>query len=345
MKLLLKQFFILFMYGLLIIFSILSFTFFIFPLDDWSLLYQAKLFNLSYPVVIVGLLAVFAMLMAIITSITWRQSAVYIEKQLERLLHDEQLLTENYNELKKIDSYINKLHSKNQQQIEHAQQLATKHATEREKSLQEVVIQERSRLARDLHDSVSQQLFAASMMMSAINETEKLESKSISKQLHTVEDMIQQSQLEMRALLLHLRPVALKGKSLQDGIKQFLEELEERIPIDLERNIETFSVEKGIEDQLFRVLQEALSNALRHAEPSSIKVILIKRDHFIILRIQDDGKGFNLTEVQAGSYGLESMKERARDLGGTCKIVTLPEKGTRVEIKIPIQEKTGGENI
>src|SRR5699024_6831140 len=161
-----------------------------------------------------------------------------------------------------------------------------------------------SRLARDLHDSVSQQLFAASMMMSAINETEELESKSISKQLHTGEDMIQQSQLEMRALLLHLRPVALKGKSLQTGIKQFLEELEERIPIDLERNIETFSVEKGIEDQLFRVLQEALSNALRHAEPSSIKGILIKRDHFIILRIQDDRKGFNLTEVQAGGKNI-----------------------------------------
>src|SRR5699024_11227398 len=99
MKLLLKQFFILFMYGLLIIFSILSFTFFIFPLDDWSLLYQAKIFNLSYPVVIVGLLAVFAMLMAIITTITWRQSAVYIEKHIERLLHDEQLLTENFNKM------------------------------------------------------------------------------------------------------------------------------------------------------------------------------------------------------------------------------------------------------
>src|SRR5699024_12259883 len=113
------------------------------------------------------------MIIAIITSITWRQSAVYIEKQLERLLHDEQLLTENFNELKKIDFYINELQAKNQQQIEHAQQLATKHATEREKSLQEVVIQERSRLARDLHDSVSQQLFAASMMMSAINETEE----------------------------------------------------------------------------------------------------------------------------------------------------------------------------
>lgn len=345
MKLLLKQFFILFIYGVLIIFSILSFTFFIFPLDDWSLLYQAKLFNLAYPVVIVGLLAVFAILMAIITSLTWRQYAAYTEKQLERLLHDEQLLTENYNELKKIDYYINELQSKNQQQIEHAQQLATKNATEREQSLQEVVIQERNRLARDLHDSVSQQLFAASMMMSAINETNALENETTSQQLQTVENMIQQSQLEMRALLLHLRPVALKGKSLQEGMNQFLEELEERIPIDLESNIETFSVEKGIEDQLFRVLQEALSNALRHAEPSGITVTLIKRDHFIILRIQDNGKGFNLDEVQPGSYGLESMKERARDLGGTCKIVTLPQKGTRVEIKIPIQEKTGGENV
>lgn len=337
MKLFLKQFFILFIYGLLITLSILAFTFTIFPLDNWTLLYQAKLFSLAYPVIIIALIAVVALLMAIITTLTWRQYAVYTEKQLERLLHDEQLLSENYKELKKIDAYIHELQTKNQHQIEHAQQLATKNATEREQSLQEVVIQERSRLARDLHDSVSQQLFAASMMMSAINEANELADKGVSQQLKTVEEMIQQSQLEMRALLLHLRPVALKGKSLQEGINQFLQELEERIPIELTENIETFSVEKGIEDQLFRVLQEALSNALRHAEPKIISITLIKRDHFIILRIHDDGKGFDLDEVQPGSYGLESMRERARDLGGSCKIVTLPQKGTRVEIKVPVQ--------
>jgi len=337
MKLFLKQFFILFIYGLLITLSILAFTFTIFPLDKWTLLYQAKLFSLAYPVIIIALIAVVALLMAIITTLTWRQYAVYTEKQLERLLHDEQLLSENYKELKKIDDYIHELQTKNQRQIEHAQQLATKNATEREQSLQEVVIQERSRLARDLHDSVSQQLFAASMMMSAINEANELADKGVSQQLKTVEEMIQQSQLEMRALLLHLRPVALKGKSLQEGINQFLQELEEHIPIELTENIETFSVEKGIEDQLFRALQEALSNALRHAEPKIISITLIKRDHFIILRIHDDGKGFDLDEVQPGSYGLESMRERARDLGGSCKIVTLPQKGTRVEIKVPVQ--------
>lgn len=337
MKLFFKQSFILFIYGLLITLSILGFTFFVFPLDDWTLLYQAKIFNLTYPIVIICLLVVVALLMAVIVTLTWRQYALYTEKQLERLLYDEQLLSENYKEMKRIDAYINALQDKNQRQIEHAQQLATKNATEREQSLQEVVIQERSRLARDLHDSVSQQLFAASMMMSAINETKDVEDKAVSQQLQTVENMIQQSQLEMRALLLHLRPVALKGKSLQEGINQFLQELEERIPIDLAENIETFTVEKGIEDQLFRALQEALSNALRHAEPKSISVTLIKRDHFIILRIHDDGKGFDLDEVQPGSYGLESMRERARDLGGNCKIVTLPQKGTRVEIKVPVQ--------
>src|SRR5699024_8618202 len=120
---------------------------------------------------------------------------------------------------------------------------------EREESLQEVVIQERNRLARDLHDSVSQQLFAASMMMSAINET-TIEDPSLEKQIHLVEKMIHQSQLEMRALLLHLRPVALKGQSLQKGMRDFLGELINRTPIDLEFQIEDFKIEKGIEDQL-----------------------------------------------------------------------------------------------
>ena len=95
--------------------------------------------------------------------------------------------------------------------------------------MQEIIFQERNRLARELHDSVSQQLFAASMLMSAINEVKTPSDDWETKQLKMVEEMIHQSQLEMRALLLHLRPVALKGKSLQDGIKELLVELSQKV--------------------------------------------------------------------------------------------------------------------
>src|SRR5699024_6670053 len=274
----------------------------------------------------------------------WRHHLKYTERQLERLLHDQTLLDEAYKDLHEIEAYFQALQEKNKSQVEHAQRLATERANEREKSLQEVVVQERNRLARDLHDSVSQQLFAASMMMSAINETSEINDGAIHHQIKMVEKMIHQSQLEMRALLLHLRPVALKGKSLQEGIHDLLKELMDRIPIELDANIEDFSIEKGVEDQLFRILQEAVSNSLRHAEASLISITLIKRDGFIIFKVVDNGKGFNMEEINTGSYGLETMKERTQDLGGYFKIVTLPNNGARIEIKIPTLREEGDES-
>ena len=199
-------------------------------------------------------------------------------------------------------------------QIEQSQRLASERAQEREKSLQEVVLQERNRLARELHDSVSQQLFAASMMMSAINEQQKDEQEidtiSLKHQLSMVEKMIHQSQLEMRALLLHLRPVALKGKALHEGIKDLLNELSQRITLEINTKIEVFPIEKGVEDELFRILQEAISNTLRHANATKLEIMLIKRDQMIILRVVDDGVGFDITEkTKASSYGLQNMKK------------------------------------
>ncbi len=153
-------------------------------------------------------------------------------------------------------------------------------------------------------------------MMSAVNETVRKDAHELKRQIEQVEKMIHQAQLEMRALLLHLRPIALKGKPLQQGIKDLLSELSSRLPIELTLQAENFPIEKGVEDQLFRIVQEAISNALRHAEANRIDVLLIVRDQRIILRIVDDGKGFDMETIGTGSYGLENMKERAQDLGG-----------------------------
>ena len=107
--------------------------------------------------------------------------------------------------------------------------------------------------------------------------------------------------------------------------------------------LEGFSVEKGIEDHLFRFLQESVSNTLRHAKATLLEVLLIKRDGFIILRVTDDGIGFDVDENKAGSYGMQNMYERAVEIGGTLKMVSLKNKGTRLEVKIPIMN-VGEEN-
>src|SRR5699024_12251634 len=101
---------------------------------------------------------------------------------------------------------------------------------------------------------------------------------------------------------------------------------------------------KRIEDHLIRILQEAFSNTLRHAEANSMNITLIKIEMFIILRIVDDVKGFKMENANTGSYGLDTMRERSGDLGGNFKVVSLPNKGTKIEVKIPAIEERGDKN-
>lgn len=324
--------------------AVLTVTFILFPIDDYQLLFERKLFNLSY-LIVIGIIVLSVSLVAgIINSQLWKQQIHYIERQLDQLVHGQSLIDEDFKDLKEIDHRTELVQKKMAAQVEHAQKLATERAKEREESLQEVVNKERNRFARDLHDSVSQQLFAASMMMSAIIESSTIDDPALQHQIKMAEKMIQQSQLEMRALLLHLRPVQLKGKSLQEGMEDLLTELMNRLPIELHHSIEDFPIEKGIEDQLFRVLQEGVSNTLRHAEATKLTISLIKREGFIIMRIIDNGKGFSQQEINTSSYGLDTMRERSVDLGGEFKAVSIPDKGTRIEVKIPTITGAGDGN-
>ena len=215
------------------------------------------------------------------------------------------------------------------------QKLASEKANFEENKIHEIINEERHRLARELHDSVSQQLFAASMLMSAVNEAVKQGKEPADKQLKMVERMIQESQMEMRALLLHLRPVALKDKSLKEGIEDLLSELKQKVPLDIQWKVEDVSLERGLEDNLFRILQESVSNTLRHAQAKRLDVLLVARDQFIIMRLTDDGIGFRVNETKTGSYGLQNIRERAQAIGGSLHMVSMPGRGTRIEIKVP----------
>lgn len=203
---------------------------------------------------------------------------------------------------------------------------------------EEILTQERHRLARELHDSVSQQLFAAMMMLSALTEqSQKQELPEVfKKQLAMVAQIINTSQSEMRALLLHLRPINLEGKSLRQGIEQLLKELQTKIQIKLIWDVEDVKLPSGVEDHLFRIVQELMSNTLRHAKASSLEVYLHQIGDTVQLRFVDDGVGFDISENKAGSYGLNNMKERVAGLGGTLKLISFKGQGTSVEIKVPV---------
>lgn len=316
---------------------ILGATLIAFPLENWSMLIERKIYDLPFWGIALAIPIVIGGVVGVSRGLFWKQRLSHIDRQLKNIIKGQKIVQddEQYNETLLIDDSIERIQDKFDEQIEHAQRQATERIEEREKGLQEVVVRERNRLARELHDSVSQQLFAASMMMSAINETNPPQDNQVKKQLVMVESMIHQSQLEMRALLLHLRPVALKGRTLQEGIEELLFELIEKVPMEVTRKIECFPIIKGIEDQLFRILQESVSNTLRHAKATKLHVMLIQRDQNIILRVVDNGVGFDLEKVRTSSYGLQNMKERAYEIGGTFKLISLPNQGANLEVKVP----------
>ena len=132
----------------------------------------------------------------------------------------------------------------------------------------------------------------------------------------------------MRALLLHLRPISLESKSLKAGIEGLLVELQTKVQMKIHWDIEDVQLPEGVEDHLFRIAQELLSNTLRHSHATTLEVYLRQTD--------DNGVGFNSEEILPGSYGINNMKERVQGLGGQVKIVSFPNQGTTIEIKIPL---------
>jgi two-component system, NarL family, sensor histidine kinase LiaS len=323
----------------IVVLFVLGGTFFVFPLFHISALWEKRVLDIPFIILVPSVSIVIGILFGFMSGQFWKKELQVIDEGLHQMEEGRPLELESSSlpEIQTISTRMNKIQKQIIEQAKLSQRLATEAALDQDKQMQEIVFQERNRLARELHDSVSQQLFAASMMMSAINETkDSTENEIEAKQLKLVEEMIHQSQLEMRALLLHLRPVALKGKSLQEGMEELLMELMQKVTMDIKWKLEDFAVEKGVEDHLFRILQESVSNTLRHSKASQFEVLLIKRDGFIILRVTDDGVGFDVDEQKAGSYGLQNMYERAVEIGGNLKIVSLKSKGTRLEVKIPV---------
>ncbi|MEY8755873.1 sensor histidine kinase [Peribacillus frigoritolerans] len=319
-------------------------VFFIFPLSDWSVLWEKVVMGLPFVIFLPSLVMTVGLIYGVVSGMFWKRQLERVDEGLHFLEQGRlpsQHETYPVQEMAKMAERMQLIYKQINEQTKLSQKMANEKAIDQEKQIQEIVSQERNRLARELHDSVSQQLFAASMFMSAITESQSDMEKAEMKQFKVVEEMIHQSQLEMRALLLHLRPVALKGKSLHEGMKELLLELAQKVTMDINWKMEPVTLDKGIEDHLFRILQESISNTLRHAKANSLEVLLIVRDGMIILRITDDGIGFNVEESKTGSYGLQNMHERAVELGGTMQIVSVPKKGTKLEVKIPLLNAGG----
>ncbi|MEG0473403.1 MAG: sensor histidine kinase [Solibacillus sp.] len=327
------------LFTLFITFSIMIFLLLFFILGEsieeiWRFLWDDT--SNQIPIIAIMLTLLFALSFGIAS---WMGISLMIKENMTTRLI-KKIAEPNFSKsIKKISGPLKKaLHDANdliETQRASLQRLATEKVQTNDAIVQERLLAERQRLARELHDSVSQQLFAASMLLSALTEQEQDEQSQ--KQLGQVEKVVQQAQLEMRALLLHLRPVALHNKTLAEGLEDLILELQEKVYFNIDYQIEEIALSKTEEDHLFRIAQEALSNTLRHAKANEVELLFIARDQLAILRIQDNGLGFDIDGDKTSSYGLRNIAERAVEIGCTYKIVSVPNEGTIVEVKVPLK--------
>ncbi|RTR31439.1 sensor histidine kinase [Robertmurraya yapensis] len=248
----------------------------------------------------------------------------------------EKLKINERDEIGLIAEELNQLGNYIQEQSSSLQRLADTKTSLAQSAHTAVVMEERQRLARDLHDVVSQQLFALSMMSSATLRLFDTDQEKAKSQLEEISKIAANAQGEMRALLLHLRPIQLSDDNLCDGVIKLLQELKGKTNLDFQASIDEIEhISKATEEHLFRIIQEALSNILRHAEASKITMTLTEKENYIYLFIGDNGKGFNPNTERIVSYGLKTMRERCEELGGVFKIRSKEKEGTYIDIRVP----------
>lgn len=257
--------------------------------------------------------------------------------QLRRGRWHERLIWKEENEFSIIADDLNLLAEHIEEQVETLQRLAEQKSVLAQQAQTAAALEERQKLARDLHDSISQQLFALTMLSSAVIKGEHSKEELL-QSLTEISNISAQTQLEMRALLLHLRPVQLEGESLSDATIKLLRDIQQKFPIQCQASIDDLpALPQGVEEHLFRIIQEGITNILRHSHATQIKCQLTERADHIYMYIADNGNGFSLDKTKAGSYGLSTMKERCEEIGGMFTIRSIPEKGTYIEVIVPMK--------
>ncbi len=193
--------------------------------------------------------------------------------------------------------------------------------------------EERNRLARDLHDAVSQTLFSASLIAEVLPRLWERNPEEGRRRLEEVRQLTRGALAEMRTLLLELRPAALVEAELPHLLRQLGESISGRTRVPVTMSIEgDYSFSPEVKVALYRIAQEALNNVAKHANAREAKVSLSYESDKVTLKIIDDGKGFDMTSLPSDSLGLGIMRERASDIGALLSMQSKLGQGTEIVV-------------
>ena len=198
---------------------------------------------------------------------------------------------------------------------------------------------ERNRVARELHDSVTQSLYSiilnsdATLLALASGNPDKVELR-----LHQLKDIAREAMTELRLLIYELRPSILEEQGLLAALNERLEAVESRSGLHVDLQLECDQVlPLDVQDELFRVILEGLNNVVKHARARHVKIQMVGQDGCCRLVLEDDGCGFDVsTASRYGGYGLKTIRERLQQIGGTLTVRSEPGAGSTLEIEVPV---------
>jgi signal transduction histidine kinase len=202
-------------------------------------------------------------------------------------------------------------------------------------------LEERTRLARELHDSATQSLYSATLFSEAGKElAESGDLESVKHYLSRISEVVNQALKDMRLLVFQLRPPLLEKEGLVMALQHRLDAVEKRAGMEARLIGDPLvSLPDEVSEDLYSITLEALNNVLKHAETDSVTVSIHSNGKILTLEVVDEGKGFDLDSVRdGGGMGLGSMQERASRLGGDLTIESALGRGTSVQVTVPLTQ-------
>ncbi len=198
-------------------------------------------------------------------------------------------------------------------------------------------LQERQRLARELHDSVSQALYGISLGAHTAGEALESDPEQAMASIEYVIALAEAGLAEMRALIFELRPESLEIEGLVAALTKQVAVLRTRYKLTVDAVLDNEpDLPLEMKHALYRIAQEALHNIVRHARASTVALRLARQENEIILQVHDNGKGFDPTSPFPGHFGVRSMEERVAKMGGTLTIESAPGQGTCIDVRVPL---------
>ncbi len=202
-------------------------------------------------------------------------------------------------------------------------------AAERDRATGDAQTRERARIAREVHDALSQHLFGLRMIAGGMRRA-----SPDNEQAEAIERITEAALRDMRALLLELRPASLDGGGLAPALREICATYRDRLGVTIDDDLHDVTISEPAGHALLRITQEACVNAVRHGHAARVAVSLTQRDGQVQLAVRDDGTGFDVAGPSAGA-GLVHIRDRAAEVGGTVTIDSAPGTGTAVTVRVP----------